>query len=286
MLNNISVASLKRRKLKNKIFILLFLFFSSIPFLLLFAILWGVISKGILQFNFEFFSKILPAVGEQGGGILNALLGTLQLGFFTCLISIPISLLSAVYIVETKGKKISSFISMSNSILLSYPSIIIGIVVYSLIVQWSGYSMFSGVIAMSALMIPLVTVSCVEVILLIPNYIREGAYALGVPHHRVILKVILPLALPGTLSAILISLGRVSGETALLLFTASGNSHLNLFNFGESTSSLSLVIYQFGISPYERWLELAWGASALLVLMIFILNISTKIVSRKWQVKF
>lgn len=285
-MNQSKILNLKNRKIKSKIFIFILLILSSIPFLILFSVLSGVISKGIKQFDFGFFTEILPAVGENGGGILNALIGTIQLGFFTCLISIPIALLSAVYIVEKKGKKISGFISTSNSILLSYPSIIIGIVVYSLIVRWTGYSMFSGVIAMSALMIPLVTISCVEVILLIPNYIREGAYALGASYQRVILKVILPLALPGTMSAILISLGRVSGETALLLFTASGNSYLNFLNFAEPTSSLSLVIYQFGISPYDRWLELAWGASCLLVLMIFILNILTRMVSKKWQVKF
>ena len=203
----------------NKIFIGLFIFVAIIPFIPLFSILYNVISKGIIHLNWELFFQELPGPTESGGGLANALWGTIQIVFIACLFAIPISIGGAIYISQNQDKKFADWFYIANTILQGCPSIIIGIIAYIWIVKPMGhFSLFSGGIALAIMMLPYTTTSGVEILLLVPSTIKEAAYALGAPYYRVILRVILPAALPSMVSGILIAMARIAGETAPLLF--------------------------------------------------------------------
>ena len=277
---------IKKRNLINKIFIGLFVFISIIPFIPLFSILYSVVTKGIIHLNFDLFFKELLGPSDTGGGLGNALWGTIQIVSLACAFAIPISIGSAIYISQNQNKKIASWFYSSNIILQGCPSIIIGIVVYIWIVKPMGhFSLFSGGIALAIMMLPYTTTSCTEILLLIPKTIKEAGYALGAPYYKVILRIVLPTALPSMISGILVAVARIAGETAPLLYTAFGNQ---FFNSGimNPSSALPLVIYEFGRSPYERWLEIAWAGSVVLFMFVLFINLITKGISYKWKVKF
>jgi phosphate transport system permease protein len=270
---------------KSKLFhalVVVFAFMIAIP---LVAILFFVIKEGITKINWDFLTNIPKPVGETGGGIANALVGSLIIVFVAALIAIPIGIFAGIYLSENQTSKLSYWSRLTVDILQGVPSIVIGIVIYFWIVKPSGsFSAISGSVALAVMMLPIIIRSTEETLKLIPFTIKEAGLALGLPYHKVILKVIVPCGFSGILSGAILSVARIAGETAPLLFTAFGNPYLNT-NVAKPMQSLPLLIFNYATSPYEDWHNLAWGASMILLLWILLLNIITKLITQKWKVQ-
>lgn len=263
--------------------VVVFAFMIAIP---LIAILFFVIKEGITKINWDFLTNIPKPVGEAGGGIANALLGSLIIVFVAALIAIPLGIFAGIYLSENKTSKLSYWSRLAVDILQGVPSIVIGIVIYFWIVKPSGsFSAISGSMALAVMMLPIIIRSTEETLKLIPFTIKEAGLALGLPYHKVILKVIVPCGFSGILSGAILSVARIAGETAPLLFTAFGNPYLNT-NVAKPMQSLPLLIFNYATSPYEDWHNLAWGASMILLIWILLLNIITKLITQKWKVQF
>lgn len=264
------------------VLIVLFAFMIAIP---LIAILFFVIKEGITKINWNFLTNIPKPVGEAGGGIANALVGSLIIVSVAALIAIPIGIFAGIYLSENKSSKLSYWSRLAVDILQGVPSIVIGIVIYFWIVKPSGsFSAVSGSVALAVMMLPIIIRSTEETLKLIPFTIKEAGLALGLPYHKVILKVIVPCGFSGILSGAILSVARIAGETAPLLFTAFGNPYLNT-NIAKPMQSLPLLIFNYATSPYEDWHNLAWGASMILLIWILLLNIITKLITQKWKVQ-
>jgi phosphate transport system permease protein len=251
----------------------------------LFAILFFIIKAGIAKINWHFLVSIPKPVGETGGGIANALLGTFIIIIVAAIIAIPIGIMCGIYLSENKKSRLAYWSRLCVDILQGVPSIVIGIVAYFWLVKpLGGFSALSGSVALAIMMLPIVIRSTEETLKLLPDSLKEAAFALGMPFHRVILKVIVPCGISGILSGVILSVARVAGETAPLLFTAFGNPYLST-NILKPMHSLPLLIFNYATSPYNDWHDLAWGASLILLVFVLVLNISTKLITRKWKVQ-
>ncbi len=277
---------MKKRILKDRIFSFVIIIMSFISCLPLLAILAFVIKNGISSINIEFFTHLPKPVGEEGGGISNAIIGTIIIVLIAFLIATPISLMAGIFLAENRKSKFSEVLRVSIDALASIPSIVIGIIAYIWVVKpMKGFSALSGGVALGIIMIPIVIKSTEETLRLIPNSLREASFALGVPYYRTVLKVFLPAGLSGIITGILIAIARIAGETAPLLFTAFGNPFMN-FNITKPVNSLPLLIFNYSTSPYEQWHKIAWGAALVLIAFVFLINITARIISKKWKVKF
>ena len=262
------------------------IFFAAITILPLLLILFYIVRNGIAVIDWQFFISLPKPVGEVGGGILNAIVGTLMLIIIACAIAIPLGVCAGIYLSERKEGKLAYLVSLSVEILQGIPSIVIGIIAYAWIVITMGtFSALSGGIALSIMMLPVIVRATEETLKLIPDTLKEASLSLGVPYHRTILKVILPAGASGIATGVLISVARVAGETAPLLFTAFGNPFMEM-NILKPVNSLPLLIFNYATSPYPEWHALAWGASFVLVFFVLALNFFAKIVTRKWKVQF
>lgn len=252
----------------------------------LIAILIFIIKAGITKINWHFLVNVPKPVGESGGGIANALLGSTIVILVASLIAIPIGILGGVYLSENRKSRLANWARLSVDILQGVPSIVIGIVAYFWIVKpLGGFSAFSGSMALAIMMLPIIVRSTEETLKLLPDSIREAGFALGMPFHRVILKVIVPCGISGILSGVMLSVARIAGETAPLLFTAFGNPYLST-NIAKPMQTLPLLIFNYATSPYNDWHDLAWGASLILLAWVLLLNIFTKLMTRRWKVQF
>ena len=280
-----SPKNIQYRKAKSTAFksiVILLSFLCTIP---LIGILYYIVRKGIKAINWQFLVQLPKPVGETGGGIANALTGSIALVLVAAVIAIPVGILAGIYLSENKDRKLAYWTRLSADILQGVPSIVTGIVAYFWIVKpMKGFSSFSGSIALAIMMLPIVVRTTEETLLLIPHSLKEAALALGVPYHRTILKVIVPCGLSGILSGVLLSVARIAGETAPLLFTAFGNPYMNL-NIFKPMQSLPLMIYNYAISPYDQWHNMAWGAAMILLIWILSLNILTKLITKRWRVQ-
>ncbi len=269
------------RIIKSKIIsviLTLIVILSTIPFLL---VLYFIIKNGISVINWEFLTSLPKPVGEPGGGILNAIVGTVILVTIALILSVPFGILVGVYLAERSEGRVAFFSRLVSEILQGVPSIVIGIIAYLWVVKPMGhFSALSGGVALGIMMLPLVVKSTEEILKLIPHEIKEASLALGVPYYKTILKVIIPAGLSGILTGILAGVARIAGETAPLLFTAFGNPFLN-FNILKPISAMPLLIFTYAVSPYEEWWAKAWGASCILVLFVLSLNIITRLLSRR-----
>jgi phosphate transport system permease protein len=249
------------------------------------AILIYIIRAGITKINWHFLVNIPKPVGESGGGIANALLGSMIIIGVASLIAIPIGILCGIYLNEYKKSKLAYWSRLSVDILQGVPSIVIGIVAYFWLVKpFGGFSAFSGSVALAIMMLPIIIRSTEETLKLLPDSLKEAAFALGMPFHRVILKVIVPCGISGILSGVILAVARIAGETAPLLFTAFGNPYIST-NITKPMQSLPLLIFNYATSPYNDWHDLAWGASLILLLWVLLLNIITKLTTRRWRVQ-
>lgn len=248
-------------------------------------ILIYIIQAGITKINWHFLTNLPKPVGEAGGGIANALVGSMIIIGTAALIAIPFGILCGIYLSENKTSRLAYWSRLCVDILQGVPSIVIGIVAYFWFVKpLGGFSALSGSIALAIMMLPIVIRSTEETLLMLPDTLREAAYALGMPFHRVILKVIIPCGISGILSGVMLSVARIAGETAPLLFTAFGNPYLST-NILKPMQSLPLLIFNYATSPYNDWHDLAWGASCILLIFVLLLNILTRLFTRKWKVQ-
>ena len=276
---------LKFRIFKNKSMQWLIILLTFVCILPLAFILVYIIKSGISAINWNFLTNIPKPVGESGGGVANALLGTVIIIAVATIIAVPIGILCGVYLSENKKSKIAHWASICVDVLQGIPSIVIGIVAYFWIVRpMGGFSAFSGSLALAIMMFPIIIRSTEETLKLLPDSLKEAAFALGMPTHKVILKVIIPCGFSGIISGVMLSVARIAGETAPLLFTAFGNPYIesNLF---KPMQSLPLLIFNYATSSYKDWQNLAWGASLVLLVFVLALNLLTKLMTRKWKVQ-
>jgi phosphate transport system permease protein len=251
----------------------------------LIAILVYIIQAGVTKINWHFLVNVPKPVGEAGGGIANALIGSLLIILVAAAVAIPVGILCGIYLSENRKSKLAYWSRLSVDILQGVPSIVIGIVAYFWLVKpFGGFSALSGSMALAIMMLPIVVRSTEETLKLLPDSLKEAAFALGMPFHRVILKVVVPCGISGILSGVMLAVARIAGETAPLLFTAFGNPYLST-NIMKPMQTLPLLIFNYATSPYNDWHDLAWGASCILLIWVLLLNIFTKLITRKWKVQ-
>jgi phosphate transport system permease protein len=278
--------SIRRRILYDKLFKIIIILLTFLSILPMFFILFFITSKGISVINWRFLTQLPKPVGEIGGGISNAIIGTLMLIGIAAAFSVPVGILAGIFLSENKKGRLASLTRLCVETLQGIPSIVIGIIAYIwLVVSMGSFSAFSGGVALGLMMLPVIVTATEETLKLIPGSLKEASLALGVSYSRTILKVILPAGVSGIATGILLSIARVSGETAPLLFTAFGSPFMNL-NILKPVNSLPLMIFNYATSPYPDWHTLAWGASFVLIAFVLGLNLLTKVVTRRWKVQF
>jgi phosphate transport system permease protein len=246
-------------------------------------ILFYVLKEGAGALNFAFLTQMPKPVGEAGGGMANAIVGTLILVGLAGLFAVPIGCLCGIHLAEYPGTRFSSVVRFAADVLNGVPSIVIGIFAYGLVVlPVKRFSAIAGGVALGLLMIPIVVRTTEELLLLVPSGLREGALALGATRSRAVFTVIVPAALPGILTGILVALARVAGETAPLLFTSFNNRFWSL-NVAQPMASLTVQVFTYAISPYDDWHRQAWAGAFLLVMIILTLSILARLAVRRLE---
>jgi phosphate transport system permease protein len=256
---------------------------ATIPLLL---ILVFIVVRGASSINWQFITELPKPIGETGGGIANAIVGTLILVVIATVISVPLGIMAGIFLSERGKSRLGTVARISVETLMGVPSIVLGIVAYIWIVRPMGhFSALSGGISLAMIMLPVITLSTEETLLMIPVTLREAALALGVSYSRTILRVILPAGMSGIVTGVLLAVARGAGETAPLLFTAFGNPFMAV-NILKPMASLPHTIFSYATSPYPEWQTLAWGASFVLLVIVLTLNIVTKLVTSRWKIQF
>jgi len=239
-------------------------------------VLFYLVRAGAGAVDLAFFTHLPKPVGEPGGGMANAIVGTLVLLGLASLIGVPVGVLGGVYLSEFGAEKLNWWIRFGADILNGVPSIVWGIVAYSLVVlPMKGFSAYAGGVALGFMMIPLVIRTTEEVLLLVPNGYREAALALGIPRWKMIVRIVMTTALKGIVTGVLLAGARIAGETAPLLFTAFGNQFWT-HNLKDPIAALPLQIFTYAISPYDDWHRQAWAGALVLILIIFLINIGVR----------
>ena len=279
---NINPEIFARRKRANKIGLTLSMCAMGLGMIFLFWILSVLIIKGFSSINLDLFTHSTPAPGSEGGGLANAIVGSLMLIGCCTLISTPIGVLAGLYLSEYgENNKFSEVTRFVTDIMLSAPSIVIGLFVYAIIVyQVKHFSGWAGTVALSLIAIPVVVRTTENMLKLVPTTLREAAFALGAPKWKVSMSVVLRAAKSGVITGVLLAIARVSGETAPLLFTALNNQFFST-NMNAPMANLPVVIFQFAMSPYDNWVNLAWGGALLITFAVLGLNILARVVLRE-----
>ena len=238
------------------------------------------LAKGASSVNWDFFTKLPAPVGEVGGGMANAIVGSLELLALASVIGIPVGVLGGVHLAEYGSARVSSILRFLADVLNGIPSITWGVVVYGLVVlRFKGFSVYAGALALGLIMIPLILRTTEEVVLLVPNGYREAALALGISRWKTIVHIVMKTASKGIITGILLALARIGGETAPLLFTAFGNRFWN-HSLTQPIAALPLQIFTYAVSPYDDWHRQAWAGALVLVTGIFLINITVRILTR------
>jgi len=271
----------KRRKRVNAIGLALSVGAMSLGMIFLLWILSVLLYKGFSSIHLSMFLESTPAPGSDGGGLANAIIGSLMLVGCCTLISSPVGVMAGIYLSEYGAKsKVASVTRFVTDIMLSAPSIVIGLFVYAMLVaQVKHFSGWAGTIALSLIAVPVIVRTTENMLRLVPGSLREAAYALGAPKWKVALMITLRAAQSGVMTGILLSLARVSGETAPLLFTALNNQFFST-NMNAPMANLPVVIFQFAMSPYDNWVNLAWGGALLITFAVLGLNVMARVVFR------
>ncbi len=246
----------------------------------LFSIVYAVASRGARALSLSFITSLPAPVGEAGGGVANAIQGTVMLTLLSMAITLPVGVASGVYLAEYGRGKLAELVAVARDALAGTPSIVAGVFSYMLIVSRWGFSALAGAVALSILVIPVVSKATEEALKMVPMEIREAGLALGIRRWRVVAHILLKEAKAGILAGALLSMARVAGETAPLLFTSFGSQGY-AGGFLDPCSALPLVIYVYATSPYEEWHTQAWGAALLLMLAVLLVNIAVRRVMRR-----
>lgn len=272
----------KSRLRANSIGMILSMSAMAVGMFALFWILSILLLKGFSAIDLNMFTASTPGPGSEGGGLANAIVGSLLLVIFCTLISTPVGILAGIYLSEYGDRsliaKITRFVT---DIMLSAPSIVIGLFVYTIVVaQVRHFSGWAGTVALALIAIPVVVRTTENMLRLVPPTLREAAYALGTPKWKVSLVVVLKAAQSGVMTGLLLAIARISGETAPLLFTALNNQFFST-DMNRPMANLPVVIYQFAMSPYENWNNLAWGGALLITFTVLSLNILARVFFRE-----
>ena len=247
----------------------------------LFWILWTTLQQGINAINLQLFTEMTPPPGSAGG-LLNAFYGSALMILVAILIGAPVGVAAGTYLAEHgRYSKIGSAVSFINDILLSAPSIVIGLFVYELVVRGAGhFSGYAGALALAMILLPVVVRTTDESLRLVPDQMREAAFALGIPRWKVTSQILYKAALTAILTGILLGVARIAGETAPLLFTALSNQFWTA-GLNEPLANVPVVIFQYAMSPYEEWHELAWAGAFVLTVFVLGLNIAVRLIARR-----
>jgi phosphate transport system permease protein len=268
------------RKFKNALMQGITCFCAILVIIPLGLIFYHVVKSGVGSINWDFFTQLPKPVGEAGGGMANAIVGTFELLGLAALIGVPVGVLGGVFLSEYGGAVPNWWIRFGADVLNGVPSIIWGMVVYALIVlPMKRFSAYAGGMVLGMMMIPLVMRTTEEVLRLVPIGYREAALALGIPQWRTALQIVVRTALKGIITGILLALARVAGETAPLLFTAFGNRFWN-HSLTDPIAALPLQIFSYAISPYEDWYRQAWAGALVLLLFVAVVNVGVRILTR------
>ena len=240
-----------------------------------------ILVKGISFINLDFITNVAVPPGQAGGGMRNELIGTIILVGLGSLIAVPIGMMAGIFLSEFGSPVVQSAVRFASDILAGIPSIVVGVFAYAIIVRpMHSYSAFSAGVALSIIMIPVIARTTEESMRLVPGSMREAALALGITRWRAVVSVVIPGALAGIVTGIMLGVARIAGETAPLMFTAFGNS-FGYDGLGNSIGALPLQIYRYAISPYENWKQQAWAGAFLLVMLVLIISIAVRWLSRK-----
>ena len=271
-----------RRRRSNIIGLALSMLAMSVGLLALLWILFVLLSNGFAALELSLFIKDTPAPGSEGGGLRNAIVGSLMIVVLSVLVSTPVGILAGIYLTEygdtSKSAELTRFVT---DIMLSAPSIVLGLFVYAVAVASVGhFSGYAGSMVLSLIAIPVVMRTTENILRLVPGSLREAAFALGAPRWKVSIMVTLRAAKSGVITGVLLAIARISGETAPLLFTALNNQFFST-NMAAPMSNLPVVIFQFAMSPYENWIQLAWGGALIITFAVLFLNIIARVMFRE-----
>ena len=273
----------RRRKIISRVFEVLCAGAVLVALVPLGLILFYVVKEGFGALNWAFFTQMPKPVGEVGGGMANAIVGTLILVGLAALFAVPVGCVCGIHLAEYPGSKFSSIVRFAADVLNGVPSIVIGMFAWGIVVApVKRFSALAGGVALGMLMIPVVVRSTEELLRLVPPGLREGALALGATRSRAVFTVIVPAALPGILTGILVALARVAGETAPLLFTSFNNSYWST-SLTQPIASLTYQVWTYANSPYDDWHRQAWAGAFLLVMIILSLSITARLAVRRLE---
>lgn len=268
----------KRRRIKNRLAIGISMIAVLFGLVWLAWILYATVTKGIGGLSFAVFTEMTPPPNTEGGGLANAMMGSLLLVGVATLIGTPLGILSGIYLAEYGRKNwLANTIRFINDVLLSAPSIIIGLFVYMImIVPMGHFSGWAGIVALALIQLPIIVRTTENMLLLVPNNLREAAYALGTPRWRMILTITLKASMSGIVTGVLLAIARIAGETAPLLFTALSNQFWST-DLNAPIANLPVTIFKFAMSPFKEWQELAWAGVLLITVFVLFLNILARV---------
>lgn len=272
------MSNYKRRKIVNKFMCTAAVLCAFLTLVPLISIFGYVLLKGITSINLDFFIHLPKPVGEPGGGMGNAIVGTLVLIGLSCLWAIPLGIFGGIYLSEYGNNKLGTTVRFTADVLNGVPSIVIGIFAYTLFVlPMKRFSALSGAFALGIIMIPTIMRTTEEMLRMVPRTLREAALALGISQFRMIVSIVLKTALPGILTGILLAIARIAGETAPLLFTALGNSFWHQ-GLNQPIAALPLQIFAYAISPFDDWHRQAWAGALVLIVIVFLISLISRFV--------
>lgn len=273
-----------RRKLTGRLIVTMLGVLTGLAVAILFIIVGHIVASGIGGLDLALFTDIPKPLGQEGGGIANAISGSLQMLAVGSLIAIPFGLLTAIFMAEYgRGSRLAGYVRFAVELLASLPSIVVGVFIWALIVRTiTGFSGWAGAIALAVIMVPIIARSVEEILRLVPDSLREAALALGVPRWRVTLRVVIPSVLPGILTGIVLAIARAAGETAPLMLTSLGNQFFN-YDMGRPMAAIPLQIYNYAIAPYPDWHEKSWAATMVLVVVVAVFSAAVRFSMRKFR---
>jgi phosphate transport system permease protein len=246
-------------------------------------ILFFVLSQGLPALNLAFFTETPKPVGEAGGGMANAMVGTLMLLGMASMIGVPLGITAGVYLSEYRRSRLGDAVRFAADVLNGVPSIVIGIFAYSIaVLPFKRFSALAGAVALGVMMTPIIVRTTEELLLLVPGSLREGALALGATRARAVWTVMLPAAAPGIVTGVLVALARIAGETAPLLFTSFNNRFWST-RVDQPIASLTVQIYTYAIAPYEEWHRQAWAGAAVLIGAVLTFSLLARVVTRRLE---
>jgi phosphate transport system permease protein len=281
MLSEMNASLYRRRRLTNAVGLTTSMLAMGLGLAVLLWILYVLFSNGLAAMDWNLLTQDTPAPGTEGGGLRNAIVGSLMMVGLSVLVATPVGILAGIYLTEygdtSKTAELTRFVT---DIMLSAPSIVIGLFVYAIAVATlGGFSGYAGSLALTLIAVPVVMRTTENMLRLVPGSLREAAFALGAPRWKVSLSVTLRAAKSGVITGLLLAVARISGETAPLLFTALNNQFFNA-DMTKPMANLPVVIFQFAMSPYDNWINLAWGGALLITLAVLLLNILARVFFR------